>query len=90
MERHDERLIALNNLLKQEERYQEVLEIEKLQVKKYISVKELTILHKMSKTSQQNYRERIHDPLPYHQKVAGGNITYIVKEIEQWLENQHK
>jgi hypothetical protein len=50
----------------------------------------MTLIHNMSKTSQQNYRERLYDPLPYHQKVEGGKITYIVEEIEKWLENQHK
>jgi hypothetical protein len=93
-QRFDERLITLNNLLKKEERNPAVLDIEeqmkKIQAKKYISVKEMTLIHNMSKTSQQNYRERLYNPLPYHQKVAGGKITYIVEEIEKWLENQHK
>ena len=93
-QRFDERLITLNNLLKKEERNPAVLDIEeqmrKIQSKKYISVKEMTLIHNMSKTSQQNYRERLYDPLPYHQKVEGGKITYIVEEIEKWFENQHK
>jgi len=93
-QRFDERLITLNNLLKKEERNPAVLDIEeqmrKIQAKKYISVKEMTLIHNMSKTSQQNYRERLYNPLPYHQKVAGGKITYIVEEIEKWFENQHR
>ena len=93
-QRFDERLITLNNLLKKEERNPTVLDIEeqmrKIQAKKYISVKEMTLIHNMSKTSQQNYRERLYNPLPYHQKVVGGKITYTVEEIEKWLENQHK
>ncbi|WP_418640631.1 helix-turn-helix domain-containing protein [Sulfurimonas sp. ST-27] len=61
-----------------------------LQVKKNITVKELAELYNISKTSQQNYRSRLYDPLPYHQKVKGGKITYIVEEVEKWLKNQHR
>jgi len=64
--------------------------ITNLQAKKNITVKELAKLYNISKTSQQNYRSRLNDPLPYHQKVEGGKITYIVEEVEKWLENQHK
>jgi len=87
-------LVRLNNLLKKSDQFDEVLEIEKnmkkIQSKKYITVKEFSEIYNISKTSQQDYRGRHNDPLPYHQKVMGGKITYIVKEIEQWLENQHK
>ena len=73
---------------------QEVLDIQKhmakIQSKKIISVKEFTDRYGVSKTSQQDYRGRLRDPLPHHQKVRGGKITYIVEEVEQWLENQHK
>ena len=64
--------------------------IEMLQAKKNVTVKELAEIYNISKTSQQNYRARLYNPLPYHQKVEGGKITYIVDEIEKWLENQHK
>jgi len=86
--------VKLNKLLKQEERYKEILEIEKqmikIQSKKNISVKEFAEIYNVSKTSQQNYRGRIHNPLPYHQKVEGGKITYNVEEVEQWFDNQYK
>lgn len=62
----------------------------KIQAKKYITVKEFEEIYSVSKNSQQNYRGRIHDPLPYHQKVLRGNILYNVEEVEQWLENQYK
>ena len=62
----------------------------KIQSKKYITVKEFSEIYNVSISSQQNYRGRIYDPLPYHQKVFRGNITYIVSEIEKWLENQYK
>lgn len=84
----------LNMLLEVSERNKEVLDIEKqmqkIQVKKNINVKEFSEIYHLSKTSQQNYRGRIHDPLPYHQKVQGGKIVYVVEEVEQWFDNQHK
>lgn len=87
-------LVKLNNLLDENEKNSEVVEIEKkmalIHSKQFLSVKEFSEKYNISKTSQQNYRSRIHDPLPYHQKVEGGKITYIVKEVENWLENQHR
>ncbi|MCD4668004.1 MAG: hypothetical protein K8R44_05385 [Sulfurimonas sp.] len=62
----------------------------KIQAKKYITVKEFEEIYSVSKTSQQNYRGRIYDPLPYHQKVFRGKILYNVQEVEQWFENQYK
>ncbi len=90
----DPPLIKLNNLLGRENQSEEVLQIEKnmakLHGKKNLTVKDFEEKYNMSKTSQQNYRSRLYDPLPYHQKVQGGNITYVVEEVERWLENQHK
>ena len=87
-------LVKLNHLLDKKEQNKEVIDLEqqmkKIQAKKYISVKELSEIYNISKTSQQNYRSRLHDSLPYHQKVEGGKITYIVEEVEKWLENQHR
>ena len=81
------------DLLKKEAE-QEVLEVQKhmakIQSKKFISVKEFSDKYGVGKTSQQDYRGRLRDPLPHHQKVRGGKITYIVEEVEQWFENQHK
>ena len=94
IEAFDIPLIKLNNLLIKPDQFEEVLEIEKhmkkIHSKKYITVEEMIEIYNISKTSQQNYRGRKNDPLPYHQKVQRGNITYIVEEIEEWLENQHK
>lgn len=78
--------LSIESLLKK----QSAQEMTKIQSKKYITVKEFSEIYSISKTSQQNYRGRIHDPLPYHQKVVGGKITYIVEEVKNWLENQHK
>ncbi|MCW8895541.1 helix-turn-helix domain-containing protein [Sulfurimonas sp.] len=72
-----------------EKKSQEV-NMTKIQSKNNITVKEFAEIYNISKTSQQNYRARLHDPLPFHQKVEGGKIVYVVKEVEQWLENQHK
>lgn len=87
-------LIKLNNLLSKQDQSEEVLQIEKnmarLHGKAYLSVKEFEEKYNMSKSSQQQYRSRLYDPLPYHQKVEGGKITYIVDEVERWFENQHK
>lgn len=62
----------------------------KIQAKKIISAKEFTEIYGDSKKSQENYRGRLNHPLPYRQKVEGGEITYIVDEVEKWLENGHK
>lgn len=87
-------LIKLNNLLSKQDQNEAVLQIEKnmakLHGKKYLSVKEFEEKYSMSKSSQQQYRSRLYDPLPYHQKVEGGKVTYIVDEVEKWFENQHK
>jgi hypothetical protein len=87
-------LIKLNNLLDKQLQNQEVIQIEKnmakLHSKKNLTVKEFEEKYNMSKSSQTQYRSRLRDPLPYHQKVQGGNITYAVEEVERWLENQHK
>jgi hypothetical protein len=87
-------LIKLNRLLDKEQQNQEVLQIEKnmarLHGKTYLSVKEFEEKYNMSKSSQQQYRSRLYDSLPYHQKVEGGKIVYIVEEVEKWFENQHK
>ena len=61
-----------------------------LNYKKYISIEEFTEVYKVSKTSQQNYRSRRIDPLPYQQKVEKGKVLYKVSEVEKWFEHQHK
>jgi len=91
-EKYDKPLIKLNNLLKREEQYQEVLAIEaemrKIQAKKYITTDEMVEIYNISISSQRDYRGRLNDPLPFNQKKFRGKITYTVVEIEQWLKNQ--
>ena len=87
-------LVRLNRLFKRADQFDEVLEIEKqmtkIHAKKFLTVKEFAEKYNIGKTSQQNYRGRLHDPLPYHQKVLGGKISYDVQEVEEWFGNQHK
>lgn len=90
----DKQLIKLNHLLPYFDRNTEILTIEqqmqKIQAKKNITVKEFTEIYNVSASSQRDYRYRSNDPLPYHQKVAGGKIVYVVEEVEKWFENQHR
>lgn len=87
-------IVKLNNLLEIEDRNVELLKITnsmaKIQAKKYITIKEFTEIYNVSTTSQQSKRGRLDDPLPYHQAVKNGKITYHVEEVEKWLENQYK
>ena len=62
----------------------------KIHTKENITVKEFEIKYNVSKSSQQQYRGRLYDPLPYHQKVRKGKIVYVVEEVEKWFKNQHK
>lgn len=92
--RLDSTLVKLNHLLGKKEQYMEVLDIEeqmrKIQVKKNITRKEFAEIYNISISSQDVYRGRLYDPLPYHQKVAGGKVVYVVDEVEKWFANQHK
>ena len=93
-EKYDKPLIKLNSLLKYEDKYKEVFEIEaemrKIQAKKYITTDEMVEIYNISISSQRDYRGRLNDPLPFNQKKFRGKITYTVEEIEQWLKNQEK
>lgn len=67
-----------------------VKNINKIQFKKYLTSKELEEVYNISVSSQKNYRGRLNDSLPFHQKVPRGKIVYSVDEVERWLQNQHK
>jgi len=69
--------------------YTTAQEIEKIQAKKYITVKEFTEIYNYSSDWQKNRRSRIHDHLPYQQTKNGGKITYVVSEIETWFQNNN-
>lgn len=89
----DKPLVKLNHLLDKKEQYQEVLDIEqemkKMQTKKIINVKEFKEIYGFSPEWQKNRRQRIHNSLPYIQTVSGGKITYSVKDVENWFENEN-
>ncbi len=94
IEEYDIPLVKLNNLLKGADRVKEVIDIEmqmkKIQVKKFITTKEFEEIYNISQSSQKDYRGRLNDPLPYHQKVRRGTIVYVVEEVEKWFDNQYK
>jgi hypothetical protein len=74
---------------------QETLEIRKrmakIQSKENINVKEFAEIYGISKSAQQGYRGRIHNPLiGYQPGGVGGKISYKVKEIEAWLYNNNQ
>lgn len=86
-------LNLLNGLLteNQDEKAVKIVQkITKINYKKYLSVSEFAEKYGVSKASQQQYRSRLYNALPYHQNVAGGKITYNVEEVEKWFLNQHK
>ncbi|WP_421715355.1 hypothetical protein [Arcobacter arenosus] len=89
-----ELMIELNNLLDKEDQNIEVLKLEEkmkeIQVKKFITVKDFEKIYNISSSSQKGLRGRLNDPIPYHQKVQGGKIVYVVEEVEKWFENQYK
>lgn len=91
---YDVQLVKLNNLLKDTEKFDEVNEIEqeiiKIQSKNNITTKEFAEIYNISISSQKDYRGRLNDPLPFHQKVARGTIVYVVEEVEKWFKNQYK
>ena len=93
-EKYDKPLIKLNSLLKYEDKYKEVFEIEaemrKIQAKKYITTDEMVEIYNMSISSQRDYRGRLNDPLPFNQEKFRTKITYTVEEIEKWKKNQGK
>ena len=93
-EKYDQPLIKLNSLLKQEDKYKEVLDIEaemrKIQVKKYITTDEMVEIYNISISSQRDYRGRLNDSLPFNQKKFRGKITYTVEEVEKWIKNNNR
>jgi len=65
-------------------------DIKKIQAKKYLSPKEMAEVYKaMSISSQETYRGRLRDKIPYKQIKKKGNITYSVIEVEEWMENNN-
>lgn len=92
--KHFELMFKLNNLLNYKDKNKEVLKLEEkmreIQVKKFITVRDFEKIYNISSSSQKGLRGRLNDPIPYHQKVQGGKIVYVVEEVEKWFENQYK
>lgn len=63
------------------------IDIEKIQKKKYISVKEFTEIYGKSSDWQKDRRGRLRNKLPFIQEKLGSNILYKVEDIEIWFEN---
>lgn len=89
-----EQAVLLNKTLDKQEQIKEVTDLEQemkvLQIKKYVSPKELSkLLPKMSISQQQGYRGRLKDKIPYHQSKSRGGITYIVEDVKEWMENNN-
>lgn len=91
-------IMKLNKLLKEQDRIDIAEEMKKIQVKKYITVKEFAEKYNISVSSQKGLRARLNDPLPFLQnkedgsgnKIVGGKITYDVEEIEKWMDNNYR
>ena len=54
----------------------------------YIGTKELERRFDIKERSQKSYRGRIKNPLPYHQDIENGKISYRVSEVEEWKSSQ--
>lgn len=64
--------------------------IKEILAKEFISPKELALLMpNMSISSQQVYRGRLRDKIPFYQTVKGGKIFYKLSEVMDWLDNQN-
>lgn len=91
--RNDRLMIKLNSLLNENDRDIRVNKIEEelreIQTKKIISVKEFTKIYSYSSDWQKNRRSRIRDRLPFIRVTDGGKITYNVKDVEIWFENNN-
>jgi len=56
--------------------------------KEFLSTEDIEMLYSISKSSQKGFRNRIKDPLPYHQEKVGAKITYKKTEVDEWKERQ--
>jgi hypothetical protein len=65
-------------------------DIEMIQKKKFINVKEFALIFNISNRTQANFRGRIHNSLPYIQTTRRGNITYQMEQVENWFKNHSK
>lgn len=76
-----------NNKQKELTRRVDAIEIEKIQAKKFITVKEFTEIYDRSSEWQRNRRNKIHNRLPFRQEKKGGKVLYEIEEVEIWFKN---
>ncbi len=85
-------IIKLNNLL-DKDKMKPILsiaeEIEKVQSKEIITVKEFTQKYGYGVDWQKNRRGRKEDILPYNQTIQGGKITYNISEVDKWFKRNN-
>lgn len=62
-------------------------DIRRIQAKKYISVKEFTVIYGYSSEWKRNRRGKLYNRLPFRQEKKGGKILYNVEEVEIWFKN---
>jgi len=55
---------------------------------KYVGTKELDRIFDIKIRTQKNLRGRVENPLPFHQDVENGKISYYVPDIEEWKYKQ--
>jgi hypothetical protein len=64
--------------------------LQKTQLKKFISVDEFSEIFGYSKSSQQNFRSRLYNPIPFLQDKKKGKIIYDIEKVKLWLTNNSK
>lgn len=84
---------AINKLLEEIDEEFDIVKVKKdmakIHSKEVISVKEFKEKYGYSPEWQKNRRGRIHNSLPFIQTVEGGKITYNVKDVNIWFENEN-
>jgi len=83
-------VINLNKLL--DKPIKKVSNIELIQHKKILTVKDVELLYSFSKDTQKSFRGRIHNSLPYIKELtkslsANTRIYYKKSKIEEWVDN---
>lgn len=81
-----------DELLSKQFSYKKITEddVKAIQAKKFLSPKELSIKYpRMSLSSQATFRGRLKDKLPYYQATKRGKITYVIEEVELWMDNNN-
>lgn len=67
----------------------DAIEIEMLQAKKHISVKEFTLIYGFGRQWQNERCRRVRNKLPRFQDKDSGKYKYNVADVEQWFENEN-